>query len=144
MDLTEVCCLQMLSRLPRVEYRGLSVFFRNPIVSTTVYDNANEAILYEPTKDRRGDLRHSYCHPTMVHYYYGAEWTIAKSNYNFEKPFLYLARKLAGDPNLHFVESPALAPPYVHIDIVQQQLHEKKLIDASAQTLSDDDDEAFD
>ena len=35
----------------------------------------------------------------------------AKSNYNFEKPFLYLARKLAGDPNLQFVESPALAPP---------------------------------
>ena len=34
----------------------------------------------------------------------------AKSNYNFEKPFLYLARKLAGDPNLQFVESPALAP----------------------------------
>lgn len=34
----------------------------------------------------------------------------ANSNYNFEKPILYLARKLAGDPNLHFVESPALAP----------------------------------
>ncbi|KAK3439316.1 hypothetical protein EUGRSUZ_C04170 [Eucalyptus grandis] len=33
----------------------------------------------------------------------------AKSYYNFEKPFLYLARKLVGDPNLHFVESPALA-----------------------------------
>ena len=32
----------------------------------------------------------------------------AKSNYNFEKPFLWLARKLVGDPNLSFVESPAL------------------------------------
>ena len=45
----------------------------------------------------------------------------AKSNYNFEKPFLYLARKLAGDPNLHFVESPALAPPEVQIDLAAQQ-----------------------
>ncbi|KAJ6373099.1 hypothetical protein OIU76_027436 [Salix suchowensis] len=27
------------------------------------------------------------------------------------QPFLYLARKLAGDPNLHFVETPALAAP---------------------------------
>nr|GMD78233.1 GTP-binding nuclear protein Ran-3 [Ipomoea batatas] len=45
----------------------------------------------------------------------------AKSNYNFEKPFLYLARKLAGDVNLHFVESPALAPPEVQIDIAAQQ-----------------------
>jgi hypothetical protein len=33
----------------------------------------------------------------------------AKSNYNFEKPFLYLARKLVGDPNLTFVEAIALA-----------------------------------
>ena len=34
----------------------------------------------------------------------------AKSNYNFEKPFLYLARKLAGDLNLQFVESPRSCP----------------------------------
>jgi hypothetical protein len=46
----------------------------------------------------------------------------AKSNYNFEKPFLYLARKLVGDANLTFVEAIALAvrtlrpapPQYVH------------------------------
>ncbi|CAL5414293.1 unnamed protein product [Camellia sinensis] len=47
----------------------------------------------------------------------------AKSNYNFEKPFLYLARKLAGDPNLHFVESPALAPPEVQIDLLHPPSH---------------------
>ncbi|GJW03517.1 GTP-binding nuclear protein Ran-3 [Tanacetum coccineum] len=51
----------------------------------------------------------------------------AKSNYNFEKPFLYLARKLTGDPNLHFVESPALAPPEAQIDMAAQQQHEAKL-----------------
>ncbi|KAL5540400.1 hypothetical protein UlMin_042423 [Ulmus minor] len=38
-----------------------------------------------------------------LHYYE----ILAKSNYNFDKPFLYLARKL--DANLHFLESPALA-----------------------------------
>ncbi|PIN02348.1 GTPase Ran/TC4/GSP1 (nuclear protein transport pathway), small G protein superfamily [Handroanthus impetiginosus] len=32
----------------------------------------------------------------------------AKSNCNLEMPFLYLARKLAGDPSLHFVD-PVLA-----------------------------------
>ncbi|KAM1507751.1 hypothetical protein ACFX10_017157 [Malus domestica] len=67
----------------------------------------------------------------------------AKSNYNFEKPFLYLARKLAGDPNLHFVESPALAPPEVHIDLAAQQQHEAELAAAASQPLPDDDDEAF-
>ncbi len=40
----------------------------------------------------------------------------AKSNYNFEKPFLWLARKLAGDPNLEFVAMPALNPPEVIMD----------------------------
>ncbi|CAL9761864.1 unnamed protein product [Musa acuminata subsp. burmannicoides] len=67
----------------------------------------------------------------------------AKSNYNFEKPYLYLARKLAGDQNLHFVESPALAPPEVQIDLAAQQQHEAELAAAAAQPLPDDDDDLF-
>jgi GTP-binding nuclear protein Ran len=35
----------------------------------------------------------------------------AKSNHNFEKPFLLLARKLMNDEDLVFIESPALQPP---------------------------------
>ncbi|XP_039165291.1 GTP-binding nuclear protein Ran1A [Eucalyptus grandis] len=61
----------------------------------------------------------------------------AKSKYNLEKPFLYLARKLAGDPNLHFVESPALVPPEVHIDFAPQQQHEAELAEAAIQPLPD-------
>ncbi|MQL94659.1 hypothetical protein Taro_027318 [Colocasia esculenta] len=67
----------------------------------------------------------------------------AKSNYNFEKPFLYLARKLAGDASLHFVESPALAPPEVQIDMAVQQQYEAEIAAAAAQPLPDDDDDAF-
>ncbi|KAI3963205.1 hypothetical protein MKX01_030335, partial [Papaver californicum] len=67
----------------------------------------------------------------------------AKSNYNFEKPFLYLARKLAGDANLHFVESPALAPPEVSIDMEAQQKHEQELVQAALQPIPDDDDCRF-
>ncbi|PWZ30195.1 GTP-binding nuclear protein Ran-2 [Zea mays] len=65
----------------------------------------------------------------------------AKSNYNFEKPFLYLARKLAGDQNLHFVEAVALKPPEVQIDMALQQQHEAELAAAAAQPLPDDDDD---
>jgi hypothetical protein len=36
----------------------------------------------------------------------------ARSNYNFEKPFLWLARKLAGDTNLEFTAMPALMVNY--------------------------------
>ena len=40
----------------------------------------------------------------------------AKSNYNYEKPFLWLARKLSGEGSLEFVAMPALAPPEVVMD----------------------------
>lgn len=39
----------------------------------------------------------------------------AKSNYNFEKPFLYLARAFAGN-SLNFVEAPAVLPPEVVVN----------------------------
>jgi GTP-binding nuclear protein Ran len=65
----------------------------------------------------------------------------AKSNYNYEKPFLYLARKLVGDANLHFVEQVALAPPEVQIDIQQQQEYEKQLQEAANMPLPDGDDD---
>ncbi len=51
----------------------------------------------------------------------------AKSNYNFEKPFLWLARKLVGDPNLEFVAMPALAPPEVTMDPQLQEKYEQEL-----------------
>lgn len=40
----------------------------------------------------------------------------AKSNYQFEKPFLWFLKKLTGDPNLTLVEAPALAPKEFEID----------------------------
>lgn len=43
----------------------------------------------------------------------------AKSNYQFEKPFIWLARKLTGDPGLVFVEAPALMPPEIAISAVE-------------------------
>ena len=90
----------------------------------------------------------------------------AKSNYNYEKPFLYLAKKLVGcallgllqaqgcavardlmpgaacrDPNLHFVEEVALAPPQIQIDMAQQQQNEAELNAAMAQPLPDEDED---
>ena len=52
----------------------------------------------------------------------------AKSNYQFEKPFLWLARRLSGDPNLTLVEAPVLAPVEHHIDEEQmQEIHKEHL-----------------
>lgn len=40
----------------------------------------------------------------------------AKSNYQFEKPFVWLLKKITGNPNLSLVEAPTLAPVEYEID----------------------------
>ncbi|KAJ1986595.1 GTP-binding nuclear protein gsp1/Ran [Dimargaris cristalligena] len=65
----------------------------------------------------------------------------AKSNFNFEKPFLWLARKLVGDANLQFTAAPALQPPSAEIDPALMQQYQQELDQAAAQPLPDDDDD---
>lgn len=65
----------------------------------------------------------------------------AKSNYNFEKPFLYLARKLTGDATLEFVAMPALAPPEVIMDPETVKKLEADMKDAEIAPLPEDDDD---
>lgn len=64
----------------------------------------------------------------------------AKSNYNFEKPFLWLARKLVGNPALEFVAAPALAPPEVTVDQATLDAYQKEMDDAVGMPLPDEDD----
>lgn len=64
----------------------------------------------------------------------------ARSNYQFEKPFQWLAKKLVGDPNLFFVESPALAPPEVAIDEAMMKQYTEQLEEANQIALPDEDD----
>uniref|UniRef100_A0A0A9D2S7 GTP-binding nuclear protein n=1 Tax=Arundo donax TaxID=35708 RepID=A0A0A9D2S7_ARUDO len=68
----------------------------------------------------------------------------AKSNYNFEKPFLYLARKITGDMNLRFVEEPALLPAEVAVDFAVQKQIEAEMAAAAAMPLPDEDDDNMD
>ena len=65
----------------------------------------------------------------------------AKSNYNFEKPFLWLARKLIGDPNLEFVAMPALLPPEVQMDPNWQKKVEEEYKEAQETALPEDDED---
>jgi GTP-binding nuclear protein Ran len=64
----------------------------------------------------------------------------AKSNYNFEKPFLWLARKLVGNQTLDFVAAPALAPPEVQVDQAVLEQYQKEMQDAAEMPLPDEDD----
>jgi len=64
----------------------------------------------------------------------------AKSNYNFEKPFLWLARKLTGNASLDFVAGVALAPPEVSVDPVLMKQYEEDMKNAASVALPDEDD----
>lgn len=64
----------------------------------------------------------------------------AKSNYNFEKPFLWIARKLIGNPQLVFVEAPALKPAEVKMDPAHIQNIENEMKEAAQVALPDEDD----
>ncbi|MCQ2816329.1 MAG: hypothetical protein MJ252_03585, partial [archaeon] len=65
----------------------------------------------------------------------------AKSNYQFEKPFVWLMRKLTGDNALNLVEAPALVPQEVQIDPQQIQNMQNELAAAQNMPVGDDVDE---
>ncbi len=69
----------------------------------------------------------------------------AKSNYNFEKPFLWLARKLQDDTTLIFVEALALRPSEVTIDPELIRQYDREMAAACARVLRDfaDEDDEF-
>jgi len=65
----------------------------------------------------------------------------AKSNYQFEKPFIWLLKKLLGDPNLQLVEAPLLAPKDFEIDADQIKLMEDELNKAENAPIDDNDED---
>ena len=89
-------------------------------------------------KDRKVKAKQITFHRKKNLQYYDIS---AKSNYNFEKPFLWLARKLSGDNQLSFVESPALQPPEFEIYAAAAAAAEAELAQAAAQPLPEDDDD---
>jgi GTP-binding nuclear protein Ran len=65
----------------------------------------------------------------------------AKNNYQFEKPFVWLLKKLLTDPNLQLVEAPVLAPREVDIDANQIREMEQELNEAENAPIDDAGDE---
>lgn len=65
----------------------------------------------------------------------------AKSNYNYEKPFLWLARKLAGHDDLAFVAMPALYPIEIALDVALIEEYERELLEAAKRPLPEEEDE---
>lgn len=98
------CAIIMFDVTSRVTYQNVSSLYHNltrvcgniPIVLTGISEEIKGGINFHRKKN--------------LQYYDISE----KYNYNYEKPFLWLARKLSGDIQLHFVEAPVLMPPEFH------------------------------
>lgn len=65
----------------------------------------------------------------------------AKSNYQFEKPFVWLLKKLTGDSNLSLVKAPVLAPVEVPLSNEQIAEMEKEYNEALNAPIDDNDEE---
>jgi GTP-binding nuclear protein Ran len=65
----------------------------------------------------------------------------AKSNYQFEKPFVWLLKKLTGDSNLGLVKAPVLAPSEVNMDTDQIKELEDEYEKAKNANIDEQDDD---
>merc|ERR1711943_130618 len=88
-------------------------------------------------KDRQVKAKNIQFHRKRDLQYYDLS---ARSNYNFEKPFLRLARRLTNQPNLQFVGQFAKAPE-IQIDQSLIQQPERELQEAQNVAIGDDDDD---
>uniref|UniRef100_A0A8C1W8A2 GTP-binding nuclear protein Ran n=1 Tax=Cyprinus carpio TaxID=7962 RepID=A0A8C1W8A2_CYPCA len=131
------CAIIMFDVTSRVTYKNVPNWHRDLV---RVCENIPIVLCGNKVdiKDRKVKAKSIVFHRKKNLQYYDIS---AKSNYNFEKPFLWLARKLIGDPNLEFVEMPALAPPEIAMDPSLAAQYEHDLKVASETALPDEDDD---
>jgi len=129
------CAIIFFDVTSRVTYKNVPNWHRD---LTRVTENVPIVLCGNKVdiKDRKVKAKQITFHRKKNLQYYDIS---AKSNYNFEKPFLWLARKLTGEPKLEFAEAPALAPPEVNLDLEQMKKYECELEEAKNMALPDDD-----
>merc|ERR1712071_585163 len=131
------CAIIMFDVTSRVTYKNVPNWHRDLV---RVCENIPMVLCGNKVdiKDRKVKAKSIVFHRKKKLQYYDIS---AKSNYNFEKPFLWLARKLIGDPNLELVAMPALQPPEVVMDPNWQEQIEGELQEAQHIALPEDDED---
>lgn len=131
------CAIIMFDVTSRITYKNVPNWHRD---LTRVCENIPIVLTGNKVeiKDRKVKAKSITFHRKKNLQYYDIS---AKSNYNFEKPFLWLARKLSGDHQLQFVESVALQPPEFTIDEATKQKYDAEIAAAAAEPLPEDDDD---
>merc|ERR1711937_405482 len=131
------CAIIMFDVTGRITYKNVPVWYRDLMrvceaIPIVLVGNKVDV------KERKVKVKQINFHRKKNLGYYDIS---AKSNFNYEKPFLSLAKKLVGDQHLIFVDTPALAPAEVMIDMQRQQAIQQELDAAANVPLEDDDDD---
>lgn len=124
----------MFDRTSRISYRNAPNWHREIVracgeIPTVVVGNKVDAH-YQQVKAK--DIL--YHRKKQLQYY---DLSVRR-NYNFEKPFLWLARRLTNQPNLQFARQYAEAP-WVRLDVASFEQHDCKLSEAQNVAIGDDD-----
>eukprot|EP00088_Acartia_fossae_P037201 TRINITY_DN38361_c0_g1_i1.p1 TRINITY_DN38361_c0_g1~~TRINITY_DN38361_c0_g1_i1.p1 ORF type:complete len:221 (+),score=22.21 TRINITY_DN38361_c0_g1_i1:77-739(+) len=131
------CAIIMFDVTARITYKNVPNWYRDiervceriPIVLC-----GNKV---DQVQDRKVKARAITFHRKKNLQYYDIS---AKTNYNFELPFLWLARKLV-DPQLELTAAPALLPPEFAINEEEIIRLQQEATDAANQPLPEDDDD---
>ena len=130
------CAIIMFDVTARITYKNVSMWYHDVVrkcknIPIVLCGNKVDV------KDRKVKPAAITFHRKKNLQYYDIS---AKSNYNFKKPFLWLARALTGDSNLEFAAMPALRPPDVNMDPELIAKYEKELEESQNTPLPDDND----
>jgi len=130
------CAIIMFDVTTRVSYRNVPSWHRD---ITRTCDAIPIVLVGNKVdvKDRVVKARQIQFHKKRNLQYYDIS---ARSNYNYEKPFLWLARRLTNQPTLTFVGQHAKAPEF-EMDPALAVANEAELAKAAAAPIDDDDDD---
>ncbi len=131
------CAIIMFDVCARITYSNVPKWYKD---LTRVCENIPIVLVGNKVdvKDRKVKAKQITFHRKKNLQYYDIS---AKSNYQFEKPFVWLLRRLTNDPNLVLVEAPVLAIAEVHFDAEQQRQIELETLEAANMTFPEEDEE---
>lgn len=129
------CAIIMFDVTSRITYKHVPNWYRD---LTRVCDNIPIVLVGNKVdiKDRKVKARQVTFHRKRNLPYYDIS---AKSNYNYEKPFLWLLRKITGSGDLCFAAQAALQPPDIFISDEDKQKLEKDMLEVPLDDEGDDD-----
>eukprot|EP00355_Strombidium_rassoulzadegani_P001176 CAMPEP_0168609920 /NCGR_PEP_ID=MMETSP0449_2-20121227/1485_1 /TAXON_ID=1082188 /ORGANISM="Strombidium rassoulzadegani, Strain ras09" /LENGTH=203 /DNA_ID=CAMNT_0008650139 /DNA_START=19 /DNA_END=630 /DNA_ORIENTATION=+ len=120
------CGIMMFDVCSRITYQNIPKWYKDLV---RVCENIPIVLVGNKVdvKDRKVKAKQITFHRKKNLQYYDIS---AKSNYQFEKPFVWLLRRLTQEPSLSLVEAPVLAPGEVQIDQNQINQMQQELEDA--------------